>query len=298
MKFIPQFEINDKVIDFSYGYGRIVKVHDKIVHVKFDEKGISNVYRYHKKYNQYISTYTHTSLFSCESVEIKQYHQLCEKNPLNLIEFKLDHWYSDVRLNLRGILVGADDNQLVIKYLSGFTDNDIIVRYSRTHFPQILFDYECTNNGIYQFRNCNLHLCNLKPEYLSFTIDDNVCTKDKDVNLCGKVCSINYLTKPITIFVVNESGMHYKCNANQLVKLSMPEVTETITNKFKPFDKVLVRDNDDEYWHANFFSHDYYENNAKGDTIFWYRCVDHMGYLQCIPYEGNEKLVGTMDEPK
>ena len=56
MKFIPQFEINDKVIDFSYGYGRIVKVYDKTVRVKFDEKDISNVYRYHKKY---INTYPH-----------------------------------------------------------------------------------------------------------------------------------------------------------------------------------------------------------------------------------------------
>nr|DAE95173.1 MAG TPA: hypothetical protein [Caudoviricetes sp.] len=298
MKFIPQFEINDKVIDFSYGYGRIVNIHDKTVRVKFDEKNISNTYRYHKKYNQYISAYTHTSLFSCESIEIKQYHQLCEENPLNLIEFKRGHWYSDIRLNLRGILVSADDNQLVIKYRSAFTDNDIIVRYSRTHFPQILFDYEYTNNKIYQLRNCNLHLCNLKPEYLSFTVDDNVCTKDKGVKLCGKVCNINYLTKPITVFVANESGVHYKCNVNQLIKFSIPKVTETITNKFKPFDKVLVRDNDDEYWYANFFSHGYYEDNADGDITFWYRCVDHMRYLQCIPYEGNEKLVGTRNEPK
>nr|DAN37911.1 MAG TPA: hypothetical protein [Caudoviricetes sp.] len=293
MKFIPQFEINDKVIDFSYGYGRIVKVYDKTVRVKFDEKDISNVYRYHKKYNQYISTSTHTSLFSCESVEIKQYYQSCEENPLNLIEFKLGHWYSDIRLNLCGILVGADDNQLVIKYRSAFTDNDIIVRYSRTHFPQILFDYEYANNVVHRLRNCNLHLHNLKPEYLKLAVNDNVCTKDKDVKLCGKVYSINYLTKPITVFVVNKSGMHYKYNANQLIKLSISEVTETITNKFKPFDKVLVRNHNNEQWYSNFFSH-YYSDK---DTTF-YCCWDRVGYLQCIPYEGNEKLVGTMDEPK
>lgn len=149
----------------------------------------------------------------------------------------------------------------------------------------------------YQLRNC-IYICvNLKPVF-SFTGEMNVCTKDKGVKLCGKVCNINYLTKPITVFVANESGVHYKCNVNQLIKFSIPKVTETITNKFKPFDKVLVRDNDDEYWYANFFSHGYYEDNADGDITFWYRCVDHMRYLQCIPYEGNEKLVGTRNEPK
>lgn len=294
MKFIPQFEINDKVIDFSYGYGRIVKVYDKTVRVKFDEKDISNVYRYHKKYNQYISTSTHTSLFSCESVEIKQYYQSCEENPLNLIEFKLGHWYSDIRLNLCGILVGTDDNQLVIKYRSAFTDNDIIVRYSRTHFPQILFDYEYANNVVHRLRNCNLHLHNLKPEYLRLAVNDNVCTKDKDVKLCGKIFSIDYLPKPVEVTIVTSTGMFHKCNINNLQLGEPMSMDNNINiNKFKSFDRVLVRNRDDEQWYINFFSH-YYSDK---DTTF-YCCWDRVGYFQCIPYEGNEKLVGTMDEPK
>ena len=58
-------------------------------------------------------------------------------------------------------------------------------------------------------------------------------------------------------------------------------------NTFKPFDKVLVRDNINEKWNIHFFS---YINDAK---IF----KTIMGeYIQCIPYEGNEHLLGTTND--
>lgn len=58
------------------------------------------------------------------------------------------------------------------------------------------------------------------------------------------------------------------------------------TCPFKPFDKVLVRDNDEGEWYANYFSH-YKENNDCP-----YVCIDN-SYIFCIPYEGNEHLLGT-----
>ncbi|MBD5641849.1 MAG: hypothetical protein HDQ91_05475 [Desulfovibrio sp.] len=57
---------------------------------------------------------------------------------------------------------------------------------------------------------------------------------------------------------------------------------------FKPFDKVLVRDKDDEIWRCNLFSH-------TNEGI--YVCVIH-AWEQCIPYEGNEHLVGTTGKPE
>lgn len=57
---------------------------------------------------------------------------------------------------------------------------------------------------------------------------------------------------------------------------------------FKPFDKVLVRNYDDMVWHANFFTH-YKDNNG-----YHYVCIDN-SYIYCIPYEGNEHLLGTTD---
>lgn len=58
---------------------------------------------------------------------------------------------------------------------------------------------------------------------------------------------------------------------------------------FKAFDKVLVRDNERQVWRANYFSH-YRENNE----VCLYACID-FNYLYCIPYEGNEHLLGTID---
>lgn len=59
-------------------------------------------------------------------------------------------------------------------------------------------------------------------------------------------------------------------------------------HQFKPFDKVLVRDLDTHEWVCNFFSHI--------DEEGYYVCVGSW-WLQCIPYEGNEHLVGTTNKP-
>lgn len=55
-------------------------------------------------------------------------------------------------------------------------------------------------------------------------------------------------------------------------------------HQFKPFDKVLVRDDDDQEWECSLFSHITEEGH--------YACVGSW-WVQCIPYEGNEHLSGT-----
>ena len=59
--------------------------------------------------------------------------------------------------------------------------------------------------------------------------------------------------------------------------------------QYKPFDKVLVRDKETDKWHPSFY--------ATTDGILYYT-IDCRNWNQCIPYEGNEHLVGTSDEPK
>lgn len=58
--------------------------------------------------------------------------------------------------------------------------------------------------------------------------------------------------------------------------------------QFKPFDRVLMRGNDASLWKAGHYSHEW-------DGKY---CVSGDYYAQCIPYEGNEHLVGTTDKPK
>lgn len=58
--------------------------------------------------------------------------------------------------------------------------------------------------------------------------------------------------------------------------------------KLKPFQQVLVRDDDEEEWDIEIFSH--YNNEAEN---FPYATLDGGVWMQCIPYEGNEELFGT-----
>ena len=54
--------------------------------------------------------------------------------------------------------------------------------------------------------------------------------------------------------------------------------------EFKPFDKVLVRDSKLDKWRANLFGYI--------DKDECYHCV-YVNWAYCIPYEGNEHLLGT-----
>lgn len=61
-------------------------------------------------------------------------------------------------------------------------------------------------------------------------------------------------------------------------------------HQFKPFDKVLARDDDDTTWRCDFFSH-------LGDKEGVFICLTTW-WKQCIPYEGNEHLLGTTNNPE
>ena len=63
--------------------------------------------------------------------------------------------------------------------------------------------------------------------------------------------------------------------------------------QFKPFDKVLVRDCPGGIWVATFYSHYYGDKNKA----FPHMCVNG-AFGQCLPFAGNEHLLGTTDEPK
>lgn len=60
---------------------------------------------------------------------------------------------------------------------------------------------------------------------------------------------------------------------------------------FKPFDRVLVRDSDDDAWMPGFYSH------ASGRIDVPYTSLLNHSYAQCIPYQGNEHLAGTTASP-
>ena len=71
------------------------------------------------------------------------------------------------------------------------------------------------------------------------------------------------------------------------------EQHKLMKQEFKPFDKVLVRDDIDEKWILSIFG--CYEDEVDAD--FPYVCLNGR-YGYCIPYEGNEHLLNTTKSPK
>lgn len=67
---------------------------------------------------------------------------------------------------------------------------------------------------------------------------------------------------------------------------------ETLKKKpqFKPFEKVLVRDSESEKWECTFYS--YFNSKSR----YSHSTTSGM-YAMCIPFEGNEHLVGTTKNP-
>ena len=85
-------------------------------------------------------------------------------------------------------------------------------------------------------------------------------------------------------------------------ELALPFISqddyELVPNKFdintlKPFDKVLVRHNDDNKWCGSFFS---YIDEDFHSHCYKFVTVAGKSYPKMIPYEGNEHLLGKKDD--
>lgn len=84
----------------------------------------------------------------------------------------------------------------------------------------------------------------------------------------------------LTFSALEKEGKVWDAEKKMIVNLK-PKV------ELKPFDNVLVRHQKTEEWRANIFSH-----TDKTDEYLDYVCVNGRWEF-CIPYEGNESLLGT-----
>lgn len=117
--------------------------------------------------------------------------------------------------------------------------------------------------------------------------------------LCSDMHNFYPLVAAITIddtsgkealYALCSNGMHINTETETDTDLVL-EVPDD-EPQFKPFDRVLVRDEDAEEWETAHFSH---TQNYSGNTEY---IANNIRWLQCIPYEGNENLVGTRNKPK
>lgn len=101
-----------------------------------------------------------------------------------------------------------------------------------------------------------------------------------NVNRCIQLVTIASTTDRNKLYsAITRKGYKYDKEQHKLVK-----------QKFKPFDKVLVRDDDTDSWEA-----DIYLGYDEGKP-FPYICT-RAAYSICISYEGNEYLLDTIDSP-
>ena len=89
------------------------------------------------------------------------------------------------------------------------------------------------------------------------------------------------------------SGKNTEISAADFLALTPEDVQDAPKEpEFKPFDRVLVRDSDEDEWHIDFFER-YYDKDAPYGNM----CVSSR-WRHCIPYEGNEHLLGTTEDVK
>ena len=111
-----------------------------------------------------------------------------------------------------------------------------------------------------------------------FKVGDKIRLKENHTNI-------------YTITGIREKENKYECGVTFVLRFSEQDNWELVPNKFdintlKPFDKVLVRDNNTQKWTADLFS--FFDKSL----VCPYSCVGHYTN-QCIPYEGNEHLLGS-----
>ena len=135
----------------------------------------------------------------------------------------------------------------------------------------------------------------------SFSTSDYSCFKGKHYLNCADDNNHKY-KENMSLFTVNyqiEDKDAAQCFINTIEerlggKLNMK--TLKLENKpkwkFKPFDKVMVRNYDTEVWKANIFSH---KAVSIGSHTTIYVCIQG-AWNQCIPYnEKTAELIGTTD---
>jgi len=149
-------------------------------------------------------------------------------------------------------------------------------------------------------------------EQPKFKVGDVViCTTAKEIDTVGVITELdpNFLfeaSDDMCIQTAYENGRVFSINHSEVKRLATPEeITKwnkevlepnhlhystskrKIIHWFLPFGKVIVKEEKETHWRADFFSN-------KEDE--WYCCMSG-NYEHCLPYNGKTaKLIGTTDD--
>lgn len=153
-----------------------------------------------------------------------------------------------------------------------FKHGDVV----RNPYNEMIAVFDCWTNDDYTEFNTTINY------YKDHTLGEG--------EVCDTECFVKANDEQKTLFIA-AAEKHYGGKYNpETLQVEPVKVIEPKCS-FKPFDKVLVRYGNG-IWGATFFSR--YDNKSA----FAYVGVDCINWEQCIPYEGNEHLLGTDKSPE
>lgn len=161
---------------------------------------------------------------------------------------------------------------LEIEKQSEFKDGDII-KMTWDKYSAIVIFWEYSNFG----KGFDSHVFfNIEKKFIEYNIRGHIL-KDTILRLATEE------EKKKLFDALAKRGKAWDAEKKQIVDIKKE-------HQFKPFEKVLVRDSYDDMWRASFFSYIKEDDGRYVTTCLTWRF--------CVPYEGNEHLLGTTNNVK
>ena len=207
----------------------------------------------------------YTKFNGCYSNSRDGYEDVLNAETSNFVKLDDNTAYEYVKEIERKLGGKLNLKTLEIEKQSEFKDGDVLVAEEDNYYDKVIF------------------IAAIKDDIVSKALI-NVRYKDYEVNYneyrFGRNRNLRLATdseKKQLFSALTKEGKYWDTEKKQVMDLK--------EHQFKPFEKVLVRDSYEDEWRASFFSN-IREGYAKYVTT-------GLVWKFCIPYEGNEHLLGT-----
>ena len=211
------------------------------------------------------SSNDYTKFNGCYSNSRDGYEDVSNAETANFVKLDDNTTYEYVKEIERKLGGKLNLKTLEIEKQSEFKDGDILVAEEDNYYDKVIF------------------IATIKDDIVSKVLI-NVRYEDYEVNYNEYRFSSNRNLRLATdsekkqlFSALTKEGKYWDTEKKQIMDLK--------EHQFKPFEKVLVRDSYEDKWRASFFSN-IREGYAKYVTT-------GLVWKFCIPYEGNEHLLGT-----
>ena len=208
----------------------------------------------------------YTKFNGCYSNSRDGYEDVSNAKTANFVKLDDNTTYEYVRKIERKLGGKLNLKTLEIEKQSEFKDGDILVAEEDNYYDKVIF------------------IAAIKDDIVSKVLI-NVRYEDYEVNYneyrFGRNRNLRLATdseKKQLFSALTKEGKAWDAEKKEVVDIKKE-------HQFKPFEKVLVRDSYEDKWRASFFSNirDSYAKYVTTGLVWKF----------CIPYEGNEHLLGT-----